>query len=81
MSGFDHNDLRALAEAATPGPWRTWIEGEGDAWGGDPCVVAATPGRTVCELATIADTRFIAAANPTAILALLDRILVLEAQI
>lgn len=32
---------RELREAASPGPWRSWIEGEGDAWGGSPLVLGA----------------------------------------
>lgn len=65
MSG----DLRALAEAATPGPW--------EAQGG---LVVAQPGplaKYVCDAfdepqASERDASFIAAANPAAILALLD---------
>lgn len=53
---------RELAEAATPGPWRTWIEGEGEVWGGDPCVLDLHQ-NVVAEPRTPEDTRFIAHAR------------------
>ena len=58
----DLAELRRLAEAATPGPWEH--DGEGEVWGrgydmiSHPCMVA--------------DARYIAAANPSVVLALLD---------
>lgn len=65
----NHDKLRELAQAATPGPW----------WTDATCDVYA--GRGSCEDLAVAygvfggrprDAEFIAAANPTAILALLD---------
>lgn len=59
-------DLRKLAEAATPGPW-TWAAFDGH----DQPEIAIGNEITLLN-ATEADAEFIAAANPTATLALLD---------
>jgi hypothetical protein len=74
-------DLRKLAEAATPGPWR---EGTVEKWN-----VFCEQGADLSHERVLlrmnshfkgyaADAAFIAAANPTAVLALLDRIAAFE---
>lgn len=70
----DRTQLRALATAATPGPWE-YIPTAPNR-GVD--FVRTELGPTVCDFGgyppTRADAAFIAAANPTAVLALLDEI-------
>ncbi|HFH4386427.1 TPA: ead/Ea22-like family protein [Pseudomonas aeruginosa] len=79
----DHAELRRLAKAATPGPWTLYVpedyqgpeelpgygvecaEGRAIVWG-------ALEPETGCQFDR--DAEFIAAANPQAILALLDEI-------
>ncbi|HEJ1456488.1 TPA: ead/Ea22-like family protein [Pseudomonas aeruginosa] len=61
----NHAELRRLAEAATPGEWRT---GDGDDSLPD-CVLSGE--FVVCEHAG-GDVDYIAAANPKTVLALLD---------
>ena len=69
----DHSELKKLAEAATPGPW---------AYDGSyVCPARTEDGTTYVELwLSIADchqpenTKFIAAANPTAVLALIAEV-------
>lgn len=63
----DHAELRRLSEVATPGEWRT---GDGDDSLPD-CVLSGE--FVVCEHAG-GDVDYIAAANPQAILGLLDEI-------
>ena len=78
----DIDTLRKVAEAATPGEWRTWAGPrqaflEADDAAGEPYVFAkgyASP-RDDANLA------YIAAANPTAVLDLLDRLAVAEAAV
>ena len=85
---FDTKKLRELAEAATPGPWR-------DANGNGAASVVSEHSdygcqiylnvRT-CEIADTvnrwkADARFIAAANPQTVIALLDEVARLRAAI
>lgn len=75
----DHSELKRLAEAATPGPW---------AYDGSYVCPARTEyGTTYVELwRSIADchqpenTKFIAAANPAAVLALIAEVEGLRAQ-
>jgi len=55
-------DLRAKAEAATPGPWSRDRDGE----------IEGLSGEHVATSYRDQDSAFIAAANPTTILALLD---------
>lgn len=62
--------LRALALAATPGPWRT---------SGDRQVYEAICGFTVAGVRRDYDAAYIAACDPQTILALLDRLDRLEA--
>lgn len=70
----DRTQLRALATAATPGPWE-YIPTAPNR-GVD--FVRTELGPTVCDFGgyppTRADAAFIAAANPTAVLALLDEL-------
>lgn len=74
----DTKRLRELAEAATPGPWGT-EQGDLEEWpstvaiavtGGRQKIYACPPGGTFPK----ADQEFIAAANPSTVLALLDEI-------
>jgi hypothetical protein len=70
----EHSKLRALAEAATPGPWRVYVDGPFDAIEIDSAV------RSICSLVTwehrpderAADAAYIAAASPSTVLELLD---------
>lgn len=85
---IDHNELRKLAEAATPGPWE-WEEPSDDLYPvGDESLVTAWneedgyPKSVVTSwgydadgvTASAEDRAFIAAANPKALLALLDEL-------
>ncbi|HHN0559933.1 ead/Ea22-like family protein [Pseudomonas aeruginosa] len=69
----DHAELRRVAEAATPGEWRT---GDGD-YSLPDCVLSGE--FVVCEHAG-GDVDYIAAANPKTVLALLDEIDRLKAE-
>ena len=70
----DPTELRRLAEAATPGPWRT-SKADDTAIMSFDNDVAHTVGIYEVEAETMeADAAYIAAANPAAILALLDRL-------
>lgn len=83
--GVDVGALRALAEAATPGRWHSlggWVAYES---GGCTCGAGAgsLPHEGGCGLeefvtTTRPDAAFIAAANPAAITALLDRLAAAE---
>ncbi len=78
MADINIADLRAKAEAATPGPWS--VAG---------CTIAHTLERNSCcyQVRTLGGTKidrkidkeFIAAANPAVVLALLDRLAAAEA--
>ena len=60
-----NEELKALAEAATPGPWQTELT--------YPIVQPAYPARgAICSALTWPDARFIAAANPAAVLGLIE---------
>ena len=88
MTGPDVTSLRALAEAATPGPWQSRYERY--AWElTKPCEIS--PGNFSHPLNILKansgshdwppapqDAAFIAAANPTAVLALLDNLAAAE---
>ena len=92
-------ELRALAEAATPGPWEGHTTGDVAAWmvyGEDgwvvasACVVENKPGeRHLPAFTTIEDglaradanALFIAATDPTTVIALLDRLEAAEAHL
>lgn len=82
---IDTAKLRALAEAATPGPWRYGIDIDQLSDGGSGYPLDYYPDcRTVVEIScrecgersdiTEADAAFIAAANPATVIALLDEI-------
>lgn len=66
-------ELRALAEAATPGPWE--VVGESVVTDGNAATVAVIEAPDYEE-----DAAYIAAANPTAVLDLLDRLAAAEAR-
>lgn len=80
---MNDSELRALAEKATPGPWA--LAG----WSGNTVLTKAwvdfdkglvpRPKSWTAISAPIIDSRYIAAADPTTVLALLDRIAKLEA--
>ncbi len=86
------DDLEALARAATPGPWTgprvtdQWPPGwlgvyACDDEDGQPYEVIGTTGHALADLTVEQDqanARFIAAANPATILALVDRVRRLE---
>lgn len=67
MSDIDTAELRRLAEGATPGPWEMSGGGEYIA----PIGILAFPDDGGV---TSADARYIAAANPQTVLALLDEV-------
>ena len=82
----DHNELRALALAATPGPWRVGRGSKSRIYAPyhvqpDGHAIARTYGSElngigVADLTgpvNIADAAYIAAANPATVLALLDQ--------
>lgn len=82
MSGpVDEAALRAAAEAATPGPWAVCDEGYGEQY------VYDEPTGNMCWTPDLPDhwqphdAAFIAAANPTAVLALLDELGALRAKV
>ncbi|HHW2622902.1 TPA: ead/Ea22-like family protein [Pseudomonas aeruginosa] len=85
----DHSELRRLAKAATPGEWyAVWEEGDDTAWPNLFPIVQAENGETVIGNEGFysdleqdkANAQFCAAANPKAIIALLDEIDRLKAE-
>ena len=71
----DLAELRRLAEAATPGPWRTeYLMGAGNDLLTAIVAGRATPDdlRVIGSTLAERDGKFIAAANPSVVLALLD---------
>lgn len=80
---INKDELRRLAEAATPGPWH-YYAGETDeeaAWstqfptvGGPDSEIIGTEGFYSEKSRDEANAEFVAAANPTTILALLDEL-------
>lgn len=61
----DRAELRRKAEAATPGPWEI----------GDGCVQSTLDGHPLVTVGQCdEDEQYIAAANPAAVLALLDQL-------
>ncbi|EOA4329558.1 ead/Ea22-like family protein [Pseudomonas aeruginosa] len=79
----DHAELRRLAKAATPGPWVTDAQKNGaifniESESGDMCIAMSqenpAPTRLEINEQRRANAEWIAAANPKAILALLDQI-------
>ena len=83
MSPEERAEARARLDAATPGSWIAWIEGNTDPqtgetmWGGDPGVII---GDRFAEGMTHDDATFIAHA-PTYLRAALDMIDALEAEL
>lgn len=80
MTTIDTNRLRELANDATPGPWAWDDDGRPGSgrykilWGAEEAnIMRADP--------HAADTLFIAAVSPDVVLALLDRIAVLEREV
>lgn len=76
-----HDELRKLAEAATPGPWEIAERNRSKCFS-----VEASPSmKIVCtygdSLAAQQDSAYIAAANPKTVLELLDEIAELEGEI
>lgn len=86
---YDADELRAKAEAATPGPWVDDGNGIGKAHHREPwheqVVGLETVGSPYMEHETLvlreADREFIAAANPAVVLALLDELKATRAQL
>lgn len=77
---LDYAALRKVAEAATPGPWvrRSYVCDETGRTVQEPGVYApSSESIVVCDVNDF-DERFIAAANPDTVLALLDRLEKLE---
>jgi hypothetical protein len=78
MTSAEFRKLKTLALAATPGPWAADLPGNwDDVLQGAYCVKASDNGPDSDEEAHT-NARFIAAANPTAILALIAEIERLE---
>lgn len=76
MTDLDLSDLRAKAEAATPGPWE-FSPDDGSALDADAVVVLDEAGDEALIVTTwieAKDAEFIAAANPAVVLELLDRL-------
>jgi len=78
---IDINELRQLAQEATPGPWKMLPVGDGrqkfavaDSEFLSILTVTDEGGATFGTVYDDADAKFIAAANPAAITALLDRL-------
>lgn len=74
-------ELRCLAEAATPGPWwHEWVDGD-DWWAvyGQPTGDMVCP--EVCTMWGADESAYIAAANPAAVLGLLDEADALRAEL
>lgn len=72
----DHTQLRKLAEAATPGPWwsnRTNLLIVNDGKGSSEWLVATVAMNTYKDQGRY-NSQFIAAANPQAVIELLDEI-------
>ena len=66
----DHNELRALALAATPGPWQAQQRNKQEA------IYIVGPGHTppACHAFYANNADYIAAAHPATVLALLDEL-------
>lgn len=72
MTALDHAALRALADAATPGPWALSADGPPpDIIAGMSVVACTLPSDRTRDEDT-ANAAYIAAAHPAAVLALLD---------
>ena len=71
----DHDDLRKLAEAATPGPWK-----RGKTNDFSKLAHVSAPGVTVCA-ANLDDAAYIAAMSPEVTLELLDGLKAAQEQV
>ncbi len=71
---IDRAKLRTLAEAATPGPWIPGDDEDSDMVLVGPAAFDDIVTNPVVSLHSEANAVFIAAANPTTILALLDEL-------
>ncbi len=70
----DVAELRRLAENATPGPWvHEWVDGD-DWWAVYGCPTGDMVCPEVCTMWGSDEAAYIAAANPAAVLGLLDRL-------
>jgi len=80
MTDLDIHRLAALAEAATPGPW--WISTSDDTMiSAKDAEIAQTQGEySQCWKGMEADAAYIAAADPTTIMALIRRLQAAEAE-
>lgn len=72
----DYSELKRLAEAATPGPWACGDKPEGRFWhigAGNQAIGSTYAASKNSSMASVfeANARFIAAANPAAVLALI----------
>lgn len=81
MADLNLNELRKVAEAATPGPWEVADEGYDeryvyDSAAGQMCWTPDLPGHW-----SLADATHIATFDPSTVLALLDRVAELEAKV
>ena len=74
------DELRRLAEAATPGPWKVERDDPSpDVHDATGSVIATTMHSDLSRMEDGHNAAFIAAANPAAVLALLDRLRAAEA--
>ena len=67
---IDHNELRALAQAATPGPWQAQQRNKQEAI----YIVGPAGVPPACHAFYDDNATYIAAANPATVLALLDEV-------
>ena len=81
---IDINELRRLAQAATPGPWQFWhgwVAANIDNDGGVVVAERPTPSGGKYQAKVDANFKFIAAANPATVIELLDRLEAAEKEI
>lgn len=75
MTNDELHTLKALAEAATPGPWEAGNDiGEGEVYGVDGYAVVGAAAQAWTRREVDANARFIAAANPQTVLALVAEV-------
>ena len=81
---IDINELRRLAQAATPGPWQFWhgwVAANIDNDGGVVVAERPTPSGGKYQAKVDANFKFIAAANPATVIELLDHLEAAEKEI